>query len=85
MLSVVTSPSSGDRVFPSCDLLVSHEMGVRRAPPRDSSDPRPFCSEPVGLPHETEVGSTPPFERTLALEGSGMAGGRGNTCAPDDT
>lgn len=38
------------------------------------------------FPHEIESGSMlPPFERTEALDGSGIAGGRGKLFAPDVT
>jgi hypothetical protein len=65
-------------------------MGVRSAPPRLSSLPRPAVTVAVaGLPHDTERGSTPgalvPLESTAADEGSGIAGGRGKMCAPDVT
>ena len=70
--------------------LVSQDMGVSNAPPSDSSDPRPLVSGVVaGLPQETERGSAPlgraPLERTAAEEGSGIAGGRGKMCAPEET
>ena len=62
-------------------------MGVRRAPPRLSSEPRPpFWKLEVALPHDTDRGfMLPPFDRTAALERSGIAGGRGKVFAPDVT
>ena len=68
-------------------LLLSHAMGVSSAPPRLSSDPRPAaCAEDDRLPQVIESGSKPPpLERIEELEGSGIAGGRGNICAPDVT
>jgi hypothetical protein len=82
--SVLTSPSIGDLVPPLG--FVSHEIGVSKAPPRLSSEPKDKAAVVVLL-HATLRGSTPecPFERTLMEEGSGMAGGRGNICAPDET
>lgn len=69
--------------------LVSQEIGVRRAPPRDSSEPGPVRGVVAGLPHDIDKGSAPlartPFERTVAAEGSGIAGGSGKMCAPDET
>ena len=71
-------------------LGLSHVIGVRRAPPRLSSLPRPAGAGAVaGLPHDIDRGSTPvalvPLERTAAEDGSGIAGGRGKRCAPDVT
>jgi hypothetical protein len=87
VLSVLTSPSSGECV-PFFEL--NHVIGVSRAPPRLSSLPRLAAAGAVaGLPHDTERGSTPgalvPLERTVADEGSGIAGGRGKMCDPDVT
>ena len=87
--SVRTSPSRG-LVLPP--VLDSHVMGVRRAPPRLSSEPR-SCVEglELGVLQEMERGSLPrlvsdvPLERTVREDGSGIAGGRGKTCAPDVT
>lgn len=39
----------------------------------------------MGLPQEVERGSIAPFERTDAADGSGIAGGKGNTCEPELT
>ena len=70
-------------------FLLSHVIGVSSAPPKLSSEPRDGCGVVAALPHDTERGSAPeakvPFERTVADEGSGIAGGRGKTCAPDVT
>ena len=62
-------------------------MGVSSAPPKLSSEPRPGCAVEVGLPQDIERGSVvlAPLDSTLALEGSGIAGGRGKMCAPDVT
>ena len=89
MLSVLTSPSKGE-----CDpvldppLRFNHDMGVNNAPPRLSSDPSAGAIDAAGFPHEMLRGSTlldVPFERRLREEGSGIAGGSGNVCAPDVT
>ena len=71
-------------------FILTHVIGVSRAPPRLSSLPRPAAAGAVvGFPHDTESGSTPgafvPLERIAADEGSGIAGGRGKMCAPDVT
>ena len=71
-------------------------MGVSKAPPRLSSLPSvEVAGVFAGFPQETESRSTVfvlldeeggcPFERMVRDEGSGIAGGRGKTCAPDVT
>lgn len=66
-------------------LLPSQGIGVRRAPPRDSSEPRLAWGVVDGVPHDTDKGSGEPFERTVEDEGSGIAGGSGKMCAPEET
>ena len=61
-------------------------MGVNKAPPRLSSDPK----AEVGLLQEMESGSglgtvLTPLESIGTAFGSVIAGGRGKTCAPEVT
>lgn len=67
-------------------------IGVSSAPPRLSSLPNPPCAPAafiVGFAHDMLSGSAPegsvPFERTLAADGSGIAGGKGKTFAEEVT
>lgn len=64
---------------------MSQGIGVNKAPPRLSSDPKLACTPEVAFPHDTAKGSAFPFERTVALEGSGIAGGSGNVLALEET
>lgn len=88
MLSVLTSPSSGEcEPVLEVPLRFSHDIGVSNAPPRLSSEPSAEATDAAGFPHDTLRGSTVdvPFERRLRDDGSGMAGGKGKVCAPDVT